>query len=203
MTRIEARGLGKRFYRNWVFKGMDLQVDAGEKVLLCGDNGSGKSTLIRVLAGQLSATEGGLRLHVDGKEVDAEYYYRHISWSGPYMELYTDLNLKEAVQMHASFRPMMASVAEVMKLLQLEDQAGKLLKHFSSGMLHRVKVGLAILTRSRFLFLDEATTNMDEKNSRLVLELMNRYLDGRGLIYASNRAEEFGMFERRVVMGKA
>jgi ABC-type multidrug transport system ATPase subunit len=83
-------------------------------------------------------------------------------------------------------------------LLQLEDHAGKLLKHFSSGMLHRVKVGLAILTRSRFLLLDEATTNMDEKNSKLVLALMDRYLDGRGLVYASNRVEEFGRFGRRV-----
>lgn len=201
MTRLEVTGLGKRFYRHWVFRHLDMEVHGGEQVLLCGENGSGKSTLMRILAGQLTPTEGRVCLVVDGKEVDPEYSYRHISWSGPYMELYTDLNLKEAIHLHASFRPMMASPREVMQLLQLEDQAGKLLKHFSSGMLHRVKVGLAILTASRLLLLDEATTNMDAVNSQLVLGLVERYLEGRGLVYASNREEEFGRFERRVVMG--
>jgi ABC-type multidrug transport system ATPase subunit len=200
MTRIEATGLGKRFYRNWVFRNLDLQLNAGEKILLSGDNGSGKSTLLRILAGQLTPTEGTLKLIIDGKEIDPEYYYQHLSWSGPYMELYTDLNLMEAVHMHASFRPMMAPPKEVIQLLQLEAHAGKLLKHFSSGMLHRVKVGLAILTRSRLLLLDEATTNMDAANSTLVLGLMEQYLDGRMLVYASNRVEEFSLFERRVEM---
>ncbi len=201
MTKLELSGLGRRFNRHWIFRKLDLQATAGERILLCGDNGSGKSTLMRILAGQLTATEGSIRLWVEGKEVDPEEFYQHISWSGPYMELYTDLNLLEAIQMHASFRPMMATPAEVMQLLQLQDHASKLLKHFSSGMLHRVKVGLAILTRSRVLLLDEATTNMDESNSALVLGLMDRFLDGRLLIYASNKVEEFGLFERRVTLG--
>lgn len=139
-----------------------------------------------------------MQLTVNGKLIDPEEYYRHLSWSGPYMELYTELNLKEAIHMHASFRPMMAAPREIMQLLQLEDQAGKLLKHFSSGMLHRVKVGLAILTKSSLLLLDEATTNMDAGNSALVVDLMHKYLDGRMLIYASNKGEEFGMFERKI-----
>ena len=93
---------------------------------------------------------------------------------------------------------MLAGVAETLKLLQLQDHADKMLKHFSSGMLHRVKVGLAILTKSKILLLDEATTNMDETNSRLVTSLMQEYLDGRMLIYASNRPEEFALFEQRL-----
>lgn len=202
MTKLEVSGLGRRFNRHWIFRKLDLQLSAGERILLCGDNGSGKSTLMRILAGQLTPTEGSVRLWIDGRQIDDEHFYEYISWSGPYMELYTDLNLQEAIQMHASFRPMMAPPKEVMQLLQLEDHAGKLLKHFSSGMLHRVKVGLAILTRSRLLLLDEATTNMDAGNSRLILDLVDRYLDGRMLIWASNKEEEFGMFERRVVMAR-
>lgn len=200
MTKLEVTGLGKRFFRHWVFRNLDLQIEAGERVLLCGDNGSGKSTLMRILAGQLTPTDGTMQLLVDGKKIDPEFYYQHISWSGPYMELYTDLNLLEAIQLHASFKTMMAAPKEILQLLQLDDHAGKLLKHFSSGMLHRVKVGLAILTKSRLLLLDEATTNMDAGNSKLVVDLMHRYLDGRMLIYASNKPEEFGLFERRVEM---
>ncbi|MEY3444074.1 MAG: hypothetical protein RLZZ519_2355 [Bacteroidota bacterium] len=200
MTKLEVSGLGKRFFRHWVFRNLDFTIGEGERVLLCGDNGSGKSTLMRILSGQLTPTEGTMQLYIDGKEIDPESYYQHLSWSGPYMELYTDLTLKEAVDLHASFRPMLAKPQEVLKLLQLEDHAGKLLKHFSSGMLHRVKVGLAILTKSRLLLLDEATTNMDAGNSQLVVDLMDRFLDGRMLIYASNKPEEFALFERRVEM---
>ncbi len=200
MTKFEVHGLGKRFFRHWVFRNLEFSIQEGERVLLCGDNGSGKSTLMRILSGQLTPSEGTLQLFVDGKEIDPELYYRHLSWSGPYMELYTDLTLKEAIELHASFRPMLAAPKEVLKLLQLEDHVNKLLKHFSSGMLHRVKVGLAILTKSRLLLLDEATTNMDAGNSQLVVDLMDRFLDGRMLIYASNKPEEFGLFERRVEM---
>lgn len=200
MTRIEATGLGKRFFRQWVFRGMDFQVQQGEQVLLTGDNGSGKSTMMRILSGQLAPTEGKLSLVVDGKEIDPEFYYQHISWSGPYMELYTDLSLTEAVRLHASFRKMMVGESEVLDLLQLQDHRNKLLKHFSSGMMHRVKVGLSILTQSRILLLDEATTNMDELNSKLVLDLMDRYIGDRLLIFASNRQEEFGRFSRRIEM---
>jgi ABC-type multidrug transport system ATPase subunit len=198
MTKLEVTGLGRRFNRHWIFRKLDFELHEGQRLLLCGDNGSGKSTLMRMLAGQLTPSEGTIALWIDGKEIDSENYYQHLSWSGPYMELYTDLTLSEAIQLHASFRPMLASAPEILELLQLTDHASKLLKHFSSGMLHRVKVGLAILTRSRLLLLDEATTNMDEANSRLATDLMMNYLDGRMLLYASNRPEEFNLFEQRI-----
>lgn len=182
---------------------MDFKVQQGEQVLLTGDNGSGKSTMMRILAGQLAPTEGKISLVVDGKEIDPEFYYQHISWSGPYMELYTDLSLTEAVRLHASFRKLVVGESEVLDLLQLQDHRNKLLKHFSSGMMHRVKVGLSILSQSKILLLDEATTNMDEMNSKLVLDLMDRYIGDRLLIFASNRQEEFGRFARKIEMRNA
>ncbi|MFN8394353.1 MAG: ATP-binding cassette domain-containing protein [Bacteroidia bacterium] len=203
MTLIEATGLGKRFFRQWVFRGMDFEVQQGERVLLTGDNGSGKSTLMRILAGQLAPTEGQLSLVVDGKKIDPEFWYQYLSWSGPYMELYTDLSLAEAVHLHASFRKLIVPEADVLDLLQLQDHRNKLLKHFSSGMMHRVKVGLSILSQSKILLLDEATTNMDEANSKLVLDLMDHYIGDRLLIFASNRPEEFGRFARKIEMKNA
>ena len=55
--------------------------------------------------------------------------------------------------------------------------------------------------RSRLL--DEATTNMDEANSKLVLDLMDHYIGDRLLIFASNRPEEFGRFARKIEMKNA
>jgi ABC-type multidrug transport system ATPase subunit len=198
MNKLIVKGLGRRFNRNWIFRNVDFSIELGEQVLLCGDNGAGKSTFMRILAGQLTPSEGSIQLILNGQEIDPEQFYAHLSWSGPYMELYTDLSLKEAIKLHASFKPMMVTQQEILDLLQLTDHQDKMLKHFSSGMLHRVKVGLAILTKSKILLLDEATTNMDEANSKLVTNLMQTHLDGRMLLYASNRQEEFGLFARKI-----
>ena len=201
MNKLILKGIGKKFYRNWVFRNIDFEFAAGEKVLLYGDNGAGKSTLMRILAGQLSPTEGKIELSINGKLIDYEHFYRHISWSGPYLDLYTDLTLKEGIQMHASLKPLYVSNKEVPQILELKDHQNKLLKHFSSGMLHRVKVGLGILSKSSILLLDEATTNMDEANSKLVIDLMNRFLEDRMLVFASNKPEEFALFEKKLWMG--
>lgn len=198
MTKLNIQGLGKKFYRNWVFRNIDFEFSKGDQVLLTGDNGAGKSTLMRILAGQLAPSEGKLTLEIRGKSVDYEHFYKYISWSGPYIDLYTELTLKETIQMHHSLKPLMVSVQDVAKMLQLEAHSDKLLKHFSSGMLHRVKVGLGILSKSEILLLDEATTNMDEANSRLVLNLMDQYLDDRILIFASNKPEEFSRFQKKL-----
>lgn len=198
MNRLELTGVGKRFHRHWIFRKVDFSMAGGDQVLLCGDNGAGKSTLMRIIAGQLTPTEGQVRLTIAGKEIDPELWYRHIAWSGPYIELYGDLSLGEAIALHARFRDMLVPQAQVAGILQLEQHGHKALKHFSSGMLHRVKVGLTILTRAPILLLDEATTNMDEANSRLVMDLMREHLGDRMLLFASNRQEEFGLFQKRL-----
>jgi ABC-type multidrug transport system ATPase subunit len=200
MLKLEAENLGKRFHRQWVFKNIGFSLAEGEKLLITGSNGSGKSTLLRILAGQLTPTSGDLRLQNGKRLVPPENYYRFISWSGPYMDLYPDLSLDEAVRMHFRFRKPILSLKDIIPTLNLEKHRDKPLRNFSSGMLHRVKVGLAIFSQSRILLLDEATTNMDPENSALVIEWIQKYQEGRILIYAGNKPEEFVHFERRLVM---
>jgi ABC-type multidrug transport system ATPase subunit len=201
MIELQAKALGKRFYRHWVFRDLDFRIQSGEKILLTGPNGSGKSTLMRILAGQMAPTAGSLVLNAGGKAIDPEVWYRHLAWAGPYHELYGELTLREAIHMHFQFRQPLLPVQEIPAALRLEAHTDKLLRHFSSGMLHRVKVGLAILSHSELLLLDEATTNMDEDNSKYILDLTLQHLGQRALIYASNNPMEFGAFETRMVLG--
>lgn len=198
MFELKAQGLGKKFYRHWVFRDIDLTLHTGDRLLVTGANGAGKSTLIRVLAGQLTPTTGTLQLTQDGKAIDPEVAHRVLSWSGPYMDLYPELTLREAVAMHFRFRDSLLPPAEVTRLLRLEAHTDKQLRHFSSGMLQRVKVGLAIFTRAPLLLLDEATATMDESNARYIYDLTHAHLADRILIYASNNAVEFERFERRL-----
>ena len=198
MGRLEAKGIGKRFHRNWVFKNVNLTLDQGERLLLTGSNGSGKSTLMRILAGQLSPTQGDISFYHQGKKVEPENWYRYLIWSGPYMDLYPDLTLAETIRMHFRFKNPLLPPAEIISRLNLQAHKDKELRHFSSGMLHRVKVGLAIFSHCELLLLDEATTNMDRENSDLVWALVQEFQEGRAMVWASNRESEFGWFELRL-----
>lgn len=198
MSRLEAKGVGKRFHRHWVFKNVNLSLQKGDRLLLTGSNGSGKSTLMRILAGQLSPSQGSVEFFQENRKIDPENWYRYMSWSGPYMDLYPDLSLAESIQMHFQFRRGLLPRDEVAARLQLEGHLNKELRHFSSGMLHRVKVGLAIFSDSDFLLLDEATTNMDRENSALVWDLVREFQQDRGLVWASNKESEFDWFGLRL-----
>ena len=201
MIELEARGLGKKFYRHWVFRDIDLHLQAGTRLLVTGANGAGKSTLVRVLAAQLTPTQGTLTYRLHGKPLDLETLHRHLSWSGPYIDLYPDLTLTEAIKLHFSFRDSLIPIPDIADQLRLQAHSGKQLRHFSSGMLQRVKVGLAIFTQAPLLFLDEATATMDEENAHYIYTLAHQHLQDRILIYASNNPIEFDRFEQRLHLG--
>jgi ABC-type multidrug transport system ATPase subunit len=202
MTELQAVNLGKRFHKHWVIRNLDLTLTKGEQLLVTGSNGSGKSTLMKLIAGQMEPTEGLLSFKTNGKEVDPEWWYEQVSWMGPYHELYDDLTLEECISLHFQFKKPLIPPAEIPVVLGLDKQIHKPLRHFSSGMLHRAKVGLAVFSRSELLLLDEATTNMDQENSNKILQLTLQHQDGRILVYASNNPSEFSVFPRRIDLGQ-
>ncbi len=195
---LEGKDVGQRFHKQWVFKNVNFKLSSGDRLLITGANGSGKSTLFRILSGQLAPTKGTIHFHQKGTLLDPGKWFSHISWSGPYMDLYPELSLKEAFKMHFNFRTSILPQEEILDRLRLLEHQNKELRHFSSGMLHRVKVGLALFSESEILLLDEATTNMDEENSQLIWNLAREFQQDRILVWASNRITEFDWFEMRL-----
>ena len=66
---IDTTGLGKRYQRNWIFRGLTRTFVPGTATALLGPNGAGKSTLLNPLAGQLLPTEGRLTYALAGREI--------------------------------------------------------------------------------------------------------------------------------------
>ncbi len=197
-TILEGTDVGQRFHRQWVFRDVNFKLSSGDRLLVTGPNGSGKSTLFKILAGQTTPTRGSVEYRLKGAILDPGEWFRHVSWSGPYMDLYPELSLKEAFKVHFSFRTPIIPQKDMLDCLCLSGYQHKELRHFSSGMLHRVKVGLALFSKSEILLLDEATTNMDEENSRLIWDLTREFQQDRVLVWASNRTTEFNWFEMRL-----
>jgi len=59
---VRLEGVGHRFDERWLFRDVDLALQHGERIALLGRNGSGKTTLLRIIAGQLSPTEGEVHI---------------------------------------------------------------------------------------------------------------------------------------------
>lgn len=169
---------------------------------LIGTNGSGKSTLLRIIAGQLSPTEGKVEYHADNKRIAYSKFYEYVSWAAPSIDLYDELTLREHISWHFKLKPSrLENPMDLVSILSLEDDQDKKLRLYSSGMLQRVKVGLALFTQSKLLLLDEPTSNMDTANADRMLSLIEEQRAGRVLILASNLEREYGEFEQKIKLG--
>ncbi len=190
--RVTLSSVSKTFGRERVFHGVDLVLEPASRTAILGPNGSGKSTLLQVIAGATMPTEGTVLHEVNGTGLEPDLVYRHISISAPYLGLYEDLSLHEAIVTHCAFKSLRGapSVKDVADAALLEKDLQKPVRNFSSGMKQRLKLTLAILSDTPLLLLDEPGSNLDVKGLEWFRDLLNAHLEGRTLVVASNRQAE-------------
>lgn len=170
---ITVENIGKKFVREWIFRHASFELLSGQTYTFVGPNGSGKSTLLQLLTGIFPASEGIIS-YTDhaGKDIDVDDWYKHIVIAAPYMELVEEFTLREMVEFHIKFKPLKnkISVLEFEDLIQLSHASNKLIRHFSSGMKQRLKLGLAFMSDVPVIFLDEPTTNLDPQGFQWYLD---------------------------------
>ena len=191
---ITLQNMGRRFNRDWIFRGVDHTFTIGESYAILGPNGSGKSTLLQVLNGSLTPSEGTISYNYDGKPVEAEKIFEHLSLAAPYLELIEEFTLAEMIDLHFKFKPYKAGMNNnaVIDLLAMQSSKNKLIKYFSSGMKQRLKLALAFCSDTALLMLDEPTSNLDTQGVDWYLGLVEKYALNRLTIICSNQAHEYG-----------
>src|SRR5476649_2316778 len=105
---ISLQNIGRRFNREWIFRGVDYTFENNQSYAILGPNGSGKSTLLQVLNGSLAPSEGTLGYAYKGSAVEVESAYLHLSLAAPYLELIEDFTLEEMVDFHFQFKKYIA-----------------------------------------------------------------------------------------------
>lgn len=199
---LHIQGVGKKFYQRWLFRQIEQHLNSPDSIALIGSNGSGKSTLLRIIAGQMNPSEGKVMIKKNGQFLPVNEFYQYISWAGPYLEVYKELNIEELLDLHFSLKKCsLSGREEVIKILNLVPHRNKKLQYYSSGMLQRAVVGMALFSQTPILLLDEPTSFMDEKNASMMLELIESHTAGRILVLASNMAREFGNFQNSITLG--
>lgn len=188
---VTLSGIGKSFNREAVFRNVSLTLASGSRTALLGPNGSGKSTLLQTIAGALVPTAGTISHRLNGELLPADEVYRHVSIAAPYLGLYEELTLRQAIAFHARFKPLRQGIGEedLARIAYLGAAMDKPVQHFSSGMKQRLRLALAILSDTPLLLLDEPASNLDTEGIAWFQALLAGHLDGRTLVVASNRQQ--------------
>ncbi|WP_221393911.1 ABC transporter ATP-binding protein [Dyadobacter sp. NIV53] len=191
---ISVENVGKKFVREWIFRHASFELLSGQKYTFVGPNGSGKSTLLQLLTGMFPQSEGAIRYTDDnGNEIDTDDWYKHIVIAAPYMELIEEFTLREMVEFHTRFKPLKNKISsgEFEDIIQLSHASNKLIRHFSSGMKQRLKLGLAFMSDVPVIFLDEPTTNLDAQGFNWYLDNVTLHTENQLLLLGSNVSQEY------------
>ncbi|MFT6844237.1 MAG: ABC-type multidrug transport system ATPase subunit [Flavobacteriales bacterium] len=188
MFSIKTQALAKKYQRDWIFRGVDLDLSPNDSVILLGGNGSGKSTLLQTLIGSITPSKGEINYYHDEKVLDKEYWYKEVSIAAPYLDIYEELTIHECIDNQRSFKPFLndLSTQEIVGILELDKAKKKHIYDYSSGMKQRLKLGLAILAKTKVLALDEPTMNLDKHAIQWFQSLVSQHLNNRIVITCSN-----------------
>ncbi len=199
---IDATGLGKRYQRDWIFRGLTRAFRPGSATAVLGPNGAGKSTLLNTLSGQLLPTEGALAYARAGRPVPVEELPRHLAYAAPYLDLLEELTLMELLRFHTRFKPLRPGVSldGLVEIMYLEGARQRLVREFSSGMKQRLKLGLALYADAPLLLLDEPTTNLDATGAAWFQEHVRATCAGRTVLLSSNVPAEYAFCDEELVV---
>jgi ATP-binding cassette subfamily F protein 3 len=164
---LKLEGLGKAYGAKVLFRGLDLELSNGEKLVLVGPNGAGKSTLMRVLARLEQPSEGSL---VYGSGLSAGYY----SPDHP-EELAGTGNVLEQVEAWAptALIPMVRTLLGA--FLFRDDEIFKPVSVLSGGEQSRLALLRLLLHPANCLLLDEPTNHLDLVSKDVLLDALTRY----------------------------
>jgi polar amino acid transport system ATP-binding protein len=178
---IRLDAVDKWFGKFQVLTGVDLQVAAGERIVVCGPSGSGKSTLIRCINGLESVQEG--RVVVDGIDLTAgkrnvDKVRAEVGMVFQQFNLFPHLTILQNCTL-APMRVRKVSQQEAeetaMKYLtrvRIPDQAHKYPSQLSGGQQQRVAIARALCMTPRIMLFDEPTSALDPEMVKEVLDTM-------------------------------
>jgi len=165
-----------------VLSGVDLEVQAAERVAIIGASGSGKTTLLQIMGGLDDPTEGevfvdGLAMHDSNELSKGDLRNRYMGFVYQFHHLLPEFTAAENVAMPLLIRrePKPAALQKAAELLarvglgeRLTHKPGEL----SGGERQRAAVARALITRPQLVLADEPTGNLDAGNGEHVLQLM-------------------------------
>lgn len=197
---IRFVGVQKRFRRQPVLKGIDLQIDRGHRVALVGSNGAGKTTLIRCLLGEYRC-EG--RVSLDG--LDPREHRREVLTKvgfvpqlPPPLKMPVKQLLRFSAAVCGSSIEEMEAVAARLGLDVARFRHQPFVK-LSGGQKQKLLISIALGRSTEILVMDEPAANLDPEARHIFFQLLAERQGTAAMIISSHRLDEVAPLVNRVI----
>ena len=176
----EIKEAGMSFGAKHVFSGANFTIEKGDKIALVGRNGEGKTTMARMLIGQLTPTEGSIRL---GANVNIGYYAQNQDdlMDGDFT-VYDTLDRVAVGDIRTRLRDILGAIDKKVKVL-------------SGGERARLAMARMMLEPRNLLVLDEPTNHMDMRSKDILKSALMKY-DGTVVVVSHDREFLDGMVQK-------
>jgi ABC-2 type transport system ATP-binding protein len=176
---VEAIGLTRRFDKKVAVDNLHLTVPSGEFFGFLGPNGAGKSTTIKMLVGLLRPTAGTARISGIDMWQNPLEAKRQLGVLPEGLNLYDRLNAREFIRFAGTMYGLNSAETktrtdELLDLMDLSDDADKLIVDYSQGMRKKTALAAALIHAPRVLFLDEPFEGIDVISKRAILDVLQR-----------------------------
>ena len=200
---VETRNITKLFGKQKALDSISFSVNKGELVGFLGPNGAGKSTTMKIITGYLPQDEGDIL--IDGQKVSGQNleYKKQVGYLPEHNPLYTDLYVKEFLEITAGFyhlKNKKQRIAEMIELTGLEIEQHKKIRALSKGYRQRVGLAQALIHDPSILILDEPTTGLDPNQLEEIRTLIRQISKEKTVILSSHIMQEVEAVCNRVLI---
>ena len=200
---ISVSQVSKQYGTQKALDQVSFEIGTGELVGFLGPNGAGKSTLMKIITGYLSADGGSVVINgetVETKNISIRSQIGYLPENNP---LYTDLYVREYLEMVAGFYKLQHKKEQVLKMVELTGLKAE--QHKKIGMLskgYRQRVGLAqaLIHDPAVLILDEPTTGLDPNQLEEIRQLIRAISANKTVMLSTHIMQEVEAICSRVII---
>jgi branched-chain amino acid transport system ATP-binding protein len=188
---LELKNLRKSFGKTEIIRGVDLAVNAGERIAVIGPNGAGKSTLFNLVSGRFAPTSGEILLkgqRIDGKK-PFEINRMGLSRSFQITNIFPKLSVLWSLGYKYSFWKFLADLddandraEQLMEMIKLEKKRDVLAMNLTYAEQRALEIGITIAGGAEVILLDEPTAGMSKTETTRFIKLIREVTEGKTLL---------------------
>ena len=201
---VEVKNLTKCYGDIKAVDDISFTVETGEILGFLGPNGAGKSTTMNMITGYISSTSGTVT--IDGSEIleNPKETKSKIGYLPEIPPLYVDMTVRKYLEFMYDLKrvklPKKEHIAEVMRLVRIDDHSERIIKHLSKGYRQRVGFAQALLGNPPVLILDEPTVGLDPKQIIEIRKLIKSLGKKHTIIFSSHVLSEISATCDRILV---
>ena len=196
---LELKDLRKSFGKTEIIRGVNLAVQAGERVAIIGPNGAGKSTLFNLISGRFAPTSGQVLLHgqqINGLqpyEINRKGLSRSFQITNIFPKLSVFENLRCGVLWSLGYRYTFLKflsglkdanerAEELMEMIHLDRKRDTLAMNLTYAEQRALEIGITIAGGANVILLDEPTAGMSRSETTRFIHLIRKVTENRTLL---------------------